>query len=277
MNKFFFLMIVLCLTALLFASFTPAHAEEPAEHPPDATELAKQTQNPVADLISVPFQFNFNSGGDLGDGTFFNLNFQPVIPFRLNENWNMIARTIVPVVSIPGPEGTRFSGIGDIQEQLFISPSKSGKIIWGVGPQFSLPSATTLPAQTGSWAAGPTFVLLTMNGPWVIGALLNNVWTFQDSGDSKEVNQFLLQPFVNYNFGKGWAIATAPIITANWDAHSGNQWTVPIGIGISRTTVFDGRPMSIGVQYYHNVERPDGSGANQLRFFVSLLYPKKSR
>lgn len=269
--------LMTAIMALVLISFASARAEEPAGHAPDATELAKQTQNPVADLISVPFQFNFNSGGDLGDGTFFNLNFQPVIPFKLNDNWNMIARTIVPVVSIPGPEGTRFSGIGDIQEQLFISPSKTGKLIWGVGPQFSLPSATTLPAQTGSWAAGPTFVALTMRGPWVIGTLLNNVWTFQDSGDSTEVNQLLLQPFVNYNFGKGWAIASSPIITANWDADSGNQWTVPIGVGISRTTVFDGRPMSIGVQYYRNVEYPDGAAANQLRFFVSLLYPKRAR
>jgi len=188
----------------------------------------------------------------------------------------MIVRTIVPVLSIPGPEGTRFSGIGDIQEQIFISPSNSGSFIWGIGPQFSVPSATTLPAETGSWAAGPTFVALTMRGPWVIGALMNNVWTFADSGDDTEVNQFLLQPFVNYNFGKGWAISTAPIITANWDVDSGNRWTIPVGIGISRTTVFNGRPMTLGAQYYHNAERPDGSSAaNQVRFFVSLLYPKK--
>lgn len=268
--------LVACICwVMLFASLSNVHAQEAAEHPPDATELAKQTQNPVADLISVPFQFNFNSGGGLGDGTLFNLNFQPVIPFKLNDKWNMIARTIVPVLSIPGPDDTRFSGIGDIQEQIFISPSGAGKLIWGVGPIFSVPTATTAPAQTGSWAAGPTFVALTMTGPWVIGALMNNVWTFSDSDSPTEVNQFFLQPFVNYNFGKGWAISTGPAITANWDAPDGQQWTVPVGIGITRTTLFDGRPMTLGVQYYHNVERPDGTAANQLRFIVTLLYPKK--
>ncbi len=261
------------LLILLFGVFSACAQEE---HPAvDATELAKQTQNPVASLISVPFQFNFNSGGGFEDGTFFNLNFQPVIPFKLTEDWNMIARTIVPIISLPGPEGTRFSGVGDIQEQIFISPSHSGKLIWGLGPIFSLPTATTIAVQTGSWAAGPTFVALTMPGPWVLGALMNNVWTFSDSGSSTEVNQFLIQPFVNYNFGKGWAIVTAPNITANWDAPSGQEWTVPIGIGITRTTVFDKRPISIGVQYYHNVEHPDNAAANQIRFQVTLLYPKK--
>jgi hypothetical protein len=272
MNKKIF--ISLCL-AIVLGSFAYVEAQEAEEHPPDTTELAKQTQNPVADLISIPFQFNFNSGGGLEDGTFMLLNWQPVIPFKLNEDWNMIARTIVPVVSIPGPDGTRFSGIADIQEQIFISPSKAAKLIWGVGPILSLPTATAPPTQTGSWAAGPTFVALTMTGPWVIGALVNNLWTYSDSGNSTEVNQFFLQPFVNYNFGKGWAISTGPAITADWDAPSGQEWTVPIGIGISRTTVFNRRPITIAAQYYHNVEHPDNAAANQVRLQVTLLYPKR--
>lgn len=186
----------------------------------------------------------------------------------------MILRTIVPVLSIPGPEGSRFSGIGDIQEQIFVSPGSPGKIIWGIGPQLSLPTATTAPVQTGSWAAGPSVVVLTMTGPWVLGSLVNNVWTFSDAGDSKEMNQLLLQPFVNYNFGKGWSIGTGPVITANWDAPSGQEWTVPLGIGISRTIVFNKRPMKLGFTYYHNVERPDGGAANTVQFQISLLYPK---
>jgi hypothetical protein len=266
---------IACLLVLALLISIPLTAQEAAEHPPDTTALAKQTQNPVADLISVPFQFNFNSGGGVGDETLFNLNFQPVIPFKLTDKWNMIARTIVPVLSVPGPDETRFSGFGDIQEQIFISPSGAGKLIWGVGPIFSVPTATSDPVETGSWAAGPTFVALAMTGPWVLGALVNNLWTFSDSGNSTEVNTFLLQPFVNYNFGKGWAISTAPSITANWDAPDGQQWTVPIGIGISRTTLFDRRPMTIAVTYYRNVEHPDSAPANQIRFQITLLYPKR--
>ena len=157
--------IIVLAMILILCIFGVNHAQSEEEHPaPDVTELAKKTQNPVADLISIPFQFNFNSGGGLADGTFMILNWQPVIPFKLNEDWNMIARTIIPVVSIPGPDDLRFSGIADIQEQLFISPSKAGKLIWGVGPILSLPTATATPVQTGSWAAGPTFVALTMSG-----------------------------------------------------------------------------------------------------------------
>ena len=268
----FILSFASVMTLFGFRCMAQAQTELPA---PDTAALAKQTQNPVSSLITLPFQFNFNSGGDLGDGTLFNLNFQPVIPFKLNDNWNMIARTIVPVLSIPGAEGTRFSGIGDMQEQIFISPSNPGKIIWGLGPQFSMSTATIALVQTGSWAAGPTFVALTMTGPWVVGVLVNNVWTFADSGSSTEVNQFLLQYFINYNFGKGWAISSAPSITSNWDATSGNKWTVPFGVGITRTTVLNGRPIKLGVSYYHNVKRPDGAAGNQVQLSVSLLYPKK--
>ncbi len=139
----------------------------------------------------------------------------------------------------------------------------------------SAPTATTSGLETGSWALGPTFVALAMPGPWVVGTLVNNVWTIADAGDDKKVNQFLLQPFVNYNLAKGWAIATVPIITANWEAESGQQWTVPVGLGISRTTVFSGRPMVLGVHYYKNVVHPDTGPSSQLRFMVVMLFPRR--
>ena len=114
-----------------------------------------------------------------------------------------------------------------------------------------------------------------MPGPWVIGALVNNVWTFSDAGSDTKVNQFLFQPFVNYNFGKGWALSTVPVITANWDAADGQKWTVPMGVGISRTIVFSGRPITLAMHYYHNVVRPDASAANQVRFMAVMLFPKR--
>ena len=120
------------VAAWLTVIAAPVFAQQP-EPLPDATELAKKTQNPVGDLIAVPFQFNFNTGGDLGDETLFNLNFQPVIPFKLTDNWSMIARTIVPLYSIPSANGISYSGVGDIQEQLFVTPAHPGKLIWGVG------------------------------------------------------------------------------------------------------------------------------------------------
>jgi hypothetical protein len=269
------LVIVVC-AAIAFAA-TRAHAQTsaPAAGPePDVNALAKATQNPVADLTAVPLQFNFNTGGDSGAHTGLTLNFQPVIPFALNTSWKVIARTVVPIDSLPSGDETRQSGIGDIQEQLYFTPAVPGKIVWGVGPMLSLPTATLPAAETGSWAIGPGAVVVKNAGPWVLGGLIQQFWTFADNGGDPEINLFVVQPFVNYNFGGGWALAFAPLMTANWNASPGDEWTVPLGVGISRTTVFNRRPMSLSAQYYYNVERPDGAASQQLRFLVSFLYPR---
>lgn len=254
-----------------------AHAQQPASPAPasehDVTDLAKQTQNPVSDLISVPLQFNFFTGGGLEDQTFFNLNVQPVIPFKLNDDWKVIARTIVPFNSYPGADATRFTGIGDIQVEMFISPRGEHATTIGVGPLFSLPTATASPATTGSWGGGLAAVVVRHAGPFVLGGLVTRTWTMQDTGDDRKVDTFLFQPIVNYNFGAGWALAYVPSITADFTAADGEQWTVPVGLGISRTIVFNKRPMQLGFQYYANVERPSSGPGQQIRFVWSLLYP----
>ncbi len=257
--------VVLALTS------TMAHGQE--EPPPDAGALAKKTQNPVSDLTSLPFQFNFYSGGGLGKQTQMVLNFQPVIPIKTVTGYNIIARTIVPFVSIPTGSGTTSSGIGDIQEQLFLSPSKPGKIIWGIGPVLSFPTATNQLLATGDFAAGPAAVVLAMPGPWVIGVLVTQLWTYAGPGGSTEVNAFSLQYFVNYNFGLGWSISSAPLIAANFSAPSGQQWTVPWGLGISKVTAIGSRPVSLALQYYNNAIAPPGAGRNQVRMQFTLLYP----
>jgi hypothetical protein len=248
-------------------------AQAPKEDP--NTALAKTTQNPVSSLISLPFQFNFNSGGGLGGETSFTLNFQPVIPVRgVLKRWNIILRSIIPYHNSPAGGG-REGGLGDIQEQLFFTPVKTGTLIWGIGPVLSFPTATS--GATGSWAIGPIAVALKSSGPWVFGGLINNLSTFADQGGDPEVNQFLFQPFVNYNFGKGWAASIGPNITANWDAPDGEKWTVPLGAGITKTTAFNGRPMSLGAQYYHNVEHPTAGAANLFRLTLTLLYPPRPK
>lgn len=261
------------LASLLILAPAVARAQAPSAQ--EARDLAKQTQNPVADLISLPFQFNFNTGGDLEDRTFFNLNFQPVIPINVSSRVKLIARTIIPIDSIPGPGPTSFSGVGDIQEQLFFTPAQSGAIIWGVGPVFSFPTATAAPVATGTWAGGVGAVVVKNVGDFVLGGLVTQFWPMADDGDDVETDLFVVQPFVNYNFGTGWAISFAPLINANWNAPDGEQWTVPLGIGITKTTVFNGRPMSVGFQYYDNVERPTGSAGKQIRIVLSLLYPQR--
>jgi len=224
-------------------------------------------------LVSVPFQFNWNQAGDFADATQFTLNFQPVAPMKL-ENFNLVLRTIVPYLSFPAGGSERATGIGDIQAQLYFAPSNPGKVIWGIGPMFSFPTAPNNFAQTGSWAVGPGAVLLTMTGPWVIGGLVNQFWTYYDEGGDPETNLFVMQPFINYNFGAGWALSLAPLITANWDAPDGEEWTIPLGVGLTRTTVFNRRPMNIGVQFYRNVEHPTAAAETQIRATIALLFPK---
>lgn len=258
--------------ALWTAPYAAAQTPPPAH---DTTALAKQTQNPVGDLVSVPFQFNFNTGGGLSDQTFLNLNLQPVIPIKLSERWNVISRTIIPIDSLPGPDATRLSGVGDIQEQLFFTPAKPGGVIWGVGPILSMPTSTSSGTATGTWAAGPAAVIVKMAGPWVVGGLLSQAWPMADANGDPETDLFVMQPFVNFNFGTGWALTSGPVITANWNAPSGQQWTVPVGVGISRTTVFAGRPISLAAQYYYNVVRPDAAAGQQLRLVMSFLFPTR--
>jgi len=263
--------VVIGMRIPLSAQGAPGSAPAAAEH--DVTQLAKQTQNPVGDIITIPFQFNFNSGGGLADETYFNLNIQPVIPIHLTPSLNMIARTIIPVNSFPGSEGTRFSGFGDIQQQLFFTPAKPGKVILGIGPQFSFPTATAEPAETGTWAAGGAALVVLTPGPWVVGALVTQVSPLTDRGGPPRTNIFSLQYFINYNFGKGWAIGTSPTITANWDASVDDRWTVPLGMSISRTFVFSRQPMTLSVQYYHTVQRPDSAPSTTLRFALNLIFP----
>jgi hypothetical protein len=224
---------VSCLVAVLITA--PLRAQQ------DETELAKKTQNPVADLISVPFQSNFNFGAGPNGATIYVLNVQPVIPLTLTEDWNLITRVITPVINQPllFEGGESAFGLGDINPTFFLSPAKPGKLIWGVGPTFTLPTATDSLLGSSQWSIGPAAVALSMQGPWVFGALANQQWSFAGWGD-RDVSQLLIQPFVNYNLPDAWYLVSAPIITADWEASSGNKWTVPLGGG-GRETVQAGQ------------------------------------
>ena len=189
----------------------------------DQGDLAKAAQNPVGDLISLPFQNNMNFDVGPADRTQNVLNIQPVWPIALSKNWNLITRTIVPVISQPAPGSERTNGLGDINFTGFFSPKQPGKIIWGVGPTLVFPTATDDVTGTDKWSAGPSVVVLTMPGQWVIGALVSNIWSFSGDDERADVNSFLMQYFVNYNLPDGWYLTSAPIITANWEAESGEQ------------------------------------------------------
>jgi hypothetical protein len=242
----------------------------------DDTELAKKTQNPVADLISVPFQSNWNFGAGSREKTLYVMNIQPVIPVSLNENWNLITRIITPIINQPAlfPGASGATGLGDINPSFFLSPAKPGEVIWGVGPTFTLPTATDRRLGSGKWSMGPTGVALSIQGPWVFGALINNQWSIGGWGEEK-FNQMLLQPFVNYNLPGGWYLSSVPVLTANWAAKkSRDVWTVPLGGGVGKLFKIGKLPINTQLQVFGNVAKPEFGPDWQLRFQVQFLFPK---
>jgi hypothetical protein len=274
-------MYKIVIVVLLLLSFNSLYAFSQSD-----SDLAKQTQNPLADLISLPFQNNFDFNIGPNDRTQYTLNIQPVAPFKLTEKWSLITRTIFPLLYKPDileNSGGVF-GIGDTTFTSFISPRDSGKLIWGVGPIFLLPTATDDKLGTGKWGAGPSVVALITPDPWVIGFLVSNVWSFAGDSDRNKVNLFTLQYFINYNLPNGWYLTSAPINKANWEAEDGNKWTIPIGGGGGKVVRIGKLPVNIQTQVFYNVEKPeielpgllpDVSAADwQFRFQMQFLFPK---
>jgi hypothetical protein len=240
-------------------------------------ELAKLAQNPIANLISVPFQNNTNFNYGPEDGTQNILNIQPVIPITLSKEWNLITRTILPVIWQPqlGPDQDSSFGLGDTQFSAFLSPSNANGWIWGVGAIAQLPTHTDQTLGNNNWGLGPTAVALHLGkgDPWVYGMLVNNLWSI-DSSSSGSYNNGLIQPFLNYNFEGGTYLTSAPIITVDWTADSGNRWTVPLGGGIGHIFHLGRLPVNTQISGYYNVVTPDDGADWQLRAQVQLMFPK---
>jgi len=246
----------------------------------DAAALARQAQNPVANLISVPFQLNWNFDTGPLDKDQQILNIQPVIPFELNDDWNVITRTILPVISQPAfsPGQSRKNGIGDLNFTAFLSPKKatSSGWIWGAGPALVMDTASDDRLGQGAWSIGPSAVFLKMSGAWVTGALVNNVWSISEDEGRSKVNQMMIQPFINYNFPDkpGRYLSFSPIITANWKAESGQKWTIPLGLGIGQIMKLGKQPVNLQLAAYYNAVRPDNASRWQVRFQFVLMFPQ---
>src|SRR5215471_11319268 len=197
----------LAAPALVLSSSPALYAQPPASAggSGDSAELAKKLSNPISDLVSVPFQFNWEQNVGPKDQTRFILNVQPVMPFTLTPKMNLIARVIVPFVSQPplADGGVPAAGVGDILASFFFSPNTGSTLTWGVGPVVSLPSTAEPTLGTEKWSAGPTIVALKQAGPWTVGALWNQIWSFAGNTDRADVNQMFVQPFVAYTTKAG--------------------------------------------------------------------------
>ena len=228
--------IALAVAGLAFSA-RPATAQ-------NADELAKQTQNPVASLISVPLQGNWDFGIGDRDAVGTTLNIQPVMPFGVSKSTNVILRVIMPLTTQPAPDGTRLSGFGDVLATAFFSPQKSGTIIWGVGPAFLLPSGTNTSLSAEKFAVGPSVVALTQPGKWTLGVLFNHLWSVSGANDRADVNSTY------------------------------ETWTAPLLFNVSKVTLLGKRPVSFSVAAGPTLANPDGGASWKFRLAATFLFPR---
>ena len=254
---------------------SPATVASAAE-PESQQALALKLANPVAALVSVPMQFNFD--GDIGParkGSRITLNVQPVIPFRISKDWLLISRTIVPIVwqknIFPG-SGSQF-GLSDTIQSVFISPTKTGSFAWGAGPVLLIPTGTDALLSTRKWGAGPSAVVLKQNGPWTYGGLVNQVWSYAGNSSRADVNQMLINPFVSHASPTAFTMVVSADVTRDWNAKT---WVVPISFSVSQVTRIGKQLAQVGggVRYYvaTSPASPHGFAA---RFSVTLLFPQR--
>ena len=238
--------------------------------------LAQELSNPLADLMTIPIQVNYDRDiGPRDDGWKLQTNIQPVIPFHLSDDWNLISRTIIPVIDqediFPGA-GSQF-GLGDINLSLFFSPKKpSSGVTWGIGPVFLLPTATDYLLGAEKWGAGPAAVALTVRGPWTIGFLANHVWSYAGDSDRPDISSTFVQPFAAYTWPTAWTISVQSESNYNWKTEN---WSVPINVGVSKLVKLGKLPVSLqaGVGYW--AESPEsGPEGFRFRFQVTFVLPK---
>jgi hypothetical protein len=266
-----FLAVLVAVSALLAAAL-PAWAQE-------SSEIAKQAQNPIASLISVPLENDFNPQTGINKEDSYVLEMKPVVPFKLSDDWTLITRTIIPVIQVPdlAPTVDGTTGVGDVQLSLFLSPAKAGAVIWGAGLVVSFPTASQEILGTKKLSVGPTVVVLRIQGHWLFGTLVQNLFSIAGPAARADVNQMLMQPFANYNLRHGWYLTSSPIITANWESNPNQRWVVPVGGGVGKIVHFGKLPVNIYTQFFRNVERPDGTTSWSARFQAQLLFPKKRK
>ena len=269
MRRVFVTVLAVMLTAMLnFQFIEPARAQ-------DTADLAQDLTNPVADIVTIPIQMNYDQSiGLLDDGWKMQTNVQPVLPFHVTENWNMISRTILPITYqdniVPG-EGSQF-GLGDATLSLFFSPHTSSGVTWGVGPMLLFPTATDSLLGAKKWGAGPSAILLTIRGPLTLGAMSNHIWSFAGDSDRSDINNSFIQPFMAYTWPSAWTFSLQSETTYNWETE---QWAVPVNAAVSKLVTLGRLPVSLQAGAGYWLDAPDTAAEGwRFRFQANFVLPK---
>jgi hypothetical protein len=265
------------MASVLMASL----AESPANAQDTTDDLKKAARNPVASVVKIPVeQDTFWGTGSYGRMP-AQLQVQPVIPFQVSEDWLLVPR-IVATVFVYQPDVTQkigaTSGMGDTNPTLFLTPAKTGKVIWGAGPSILIPTATNAALGLGKWGMGPSAVVLTQPKWGSLILLIQNIWSFAGDVKRSAVNQMLLQYGFSFNLPRDWYVTTQPSITADWTQPRSNRWVIPLGGGIGRTFKIGNRGLDTNAAIYRNVVRPDEQGFSkwQLALQLTMLFEKKA-
>lgn len=258
------------LTALAVAGGLPAAAQD------STADLAAKLSNPVASLISVPFQYNHNSGLAGGNGTQDYINIQPVIPFSIGEDWNVISRTVIPVVSLDDvPAGAgQTSGLGNIVQSFFFSPKEptAGGLTWGMGPVFQLPTSSDDLLGRKQFGAGVTGVALVQRTGWTYGMLANHIWSVNREDRYGESSATFLQPFVSYSTPRGTSVTFNTESTYDWVAE---EWSVPLNLSVAQIVKLDGRPVQLSAGVRNWADSPPGGPTDWgARLGVTYMFPR---
>jgi hypothetical protein len=269
---------VTVLSALLGAVLTAsAHGQQapPTAEPTTSAmtdqELAKSVHNPFEDFVKLPVEYDaeFEVGPHHKAGD--SLNIAPLVPFSLNGDWDLIAQPSLTVTYLPSPREQ--TGLEDLQTSFFLTPAKERTWIWGAGPIFQFPTASSSELGTGRWSAGPTAALIYSEGSWFNGILAYQLMSFAGNRERGSVNQTFLEPDVSYNFESGWYVQCEPSITYDWTAEVANAWTIPMGADIGKAFKMGSQNLSLQVGAYDLLKRPDDAPHWILRVSLTFLFP----
>ena len=261
-----------CIALCLLASLARAQQASPAPSPTlDPQDLAKSVHNPFEDFVKVPIQaatgFNVGQHHSAGEA----VNVQPVIPFSLNADWDLIARPSLTVTYTPSPS-SQF-GLNDLQTAFYLTPAKAGEWIWGVGPILEFPIASSTDLGTGRWSGGPTAALIYSQGRWFNGVLAYHLMSYAGDRRRGSVNLTYIEPDVSYNFDSGWYVQIDPPITYDWTAEMKDAWVLPVGADVGKAFNLGPQAMSLQLGSYDFVKHPEGGPGWMIRASATLLFP----